>query len=165
MDLTKEQRQTVTQWVKEGAGLSEVQTRIKAEFGVSLTFLATRMLVAELGAQVKDKPEPKKPAPPATANGLPEEDDLDAMGDEVPPAGAPDGMIGGKVSVTSDRVVRAGAVASGDVTFSDGTRAKWLLDQMGRLALDGAKPGYHPSAQDIQEFQNQLRSLLQARGY
>ena len=164
MDLTIEQRQAVKQWVDEGTGLSHVQTRIKAEFGVSLTFLATRMLVQELGAQVKDKPEPKKPAPPPE-EAQDEADDLDGMDEEAPPAGASDGMIGGAVSVTLDRVVRAGAVASGDVTFSDGTRAKWLLDQMGRLALDGAKPGYRPPAQDLQEFQVQLRSQLQTRGY
>ena len=164
MDLTKEQRQAVKQWVDAGTGLSQVQTRIKAEFGVSLTFLATRMLVQEIGANVKDKPEPKKPAPPVD-DAEPRADDLDAMDEEAPAAPAPDGIIGGKVSVTSDRVVRAGAVASGEVTFSDGTRAKWLLDQMGRLALDGAKPGYRPPAQDLQEFQVQLRSLLQTRGY
>ena len=162
MELTNEQRQAVKRWVGEGASLSQVQTRIKAEFGVSLTFLATRMLVDELGAHVKDKPEPKKPAPPADA-AEPGDDDLDEVDEAA--AGAPDGMISGKVSVTADRVVRAGAVASGDVTFSDGTRAKWLLDQMGRLALDGAKPGYRPPAQDVQEFQLQLRSLLQTRGY
>ena len=164
MDLTNEQRQAVKRWVEEGIGLSQVQTRIKAEFGVSLTFLDTRMLVQDLGAHVKDKPEPKKPAPPVD-DGQAGEDDLDAMDEEAPSGSAPGGTIGAKVSVSLDRVVRAGAVASGDVTFSDGTRAKWLLDQMGRLALDGAKPGYRPPAQDIQEFQNQLRSLLQARGY
>ena len=64
MDLTIEQRQAVKRWVDEGVGLSQVQTRIKAEFGVSLTFLATRMLVQEIGANLKDKPEPKKPASP-----------------------------------------------------------------------------------------------------
>ena len=163
MDLTSEQRQAVKQWVDGGMGLSQLQTRIKADFGVSLTFLETRMLVQELGAQVKDKPEPKKPAPPPAAEAEdPGMDELDAE-DEVP--ANPDGLIGGKVSVSLDRVVRPGAVVSGDVTFSDGTRAKWLLDQMGRLALDGATPGYRPPSQDIQEFQNQLRSLLQTRGY
>ena len=164
MDLTNEQRQAVKQWITEGAGLSQVQTRIKAEFGVSLTFLETRMLVQEVGAQVKDKPVPKKPAPPVD-DAQPGEDELDAMDEEAPEPAAPDGQIRGKVSVTSDRVLRAGAVASGEVTFSDGTRAKWMLDQMGRLALDGVPPTYRPPAQDIQEFQVQLRSLLQARGY
>ena len=164
MDLTNEQRLAIKKWVDEGTGLSQVQTRIKAEFGVSLTFLATRMLVQDLGAQVKDKPEPKKPAPPVEDVEAGEEG-LDALEDAVPANAAPDGLIGGKVSVTLDRVVRAGAVVSGDVTFSDGTRVKWLLDQMGRLALDGAQAGYRPPAQDIQEFQTQLRSLLQTRGY
>jgi hypothetical protein len=169
MDLTTAQRQSIKQWVDEGATLSQVQTRIKSEFGISLTFLDTRMLVQDLGVQVKDKPSPKPPPPPvapkpprapATEDDLDEED---AEAAEVPPAG--DGLIGGKVTVTLDRVVRAGAVVSGEVTFSDGTQAKWLLDQMGRLALDGANPNYRPSAPDIQEFQMQLRSLLQTRGY
>lgn len=164
MALTIEQQQAVKQWIEQGVGLSQVQTRIKSEFGVSLTFLETRMLAQELGAQVKDKPEPKKPAPPPQAT-QPEEDDLDATADAAPADNAPDGLIGGKVSVSLDRVVRAGAVVSGEVTFSDGTRAKWLLDQMGRLALDGTKPNYRPPTQDIQEFQNQLRTLLQTRGY
>ena len=161
MDLTNEQRQAVKQWVDAGANLSQVQTRIKAEFGVSLTFLDTRMLVQDLGAQLKDKPEPKKPVPPPP----PPVDDAAGMDDEELPGGAPEGLPGGKVSVSLDRVVRAGAVASGDVTFSDGTHVKWLLDQMGRLALDGASPTYRPPAQDIQEFQLQLRAQLQTRGY
>lgn len=166
MGLTNEQRLAVKQWITEGAGLSQVQTRIKAEFGVSLTFLETRMLVQEIGAQVKDKPAPKKPvAQPPADDALPGDDEMDGMDDVAADAGASAGQIGGKVSVTSDRVVRAGAVASGEVTFSDGTRAKWLLDQMGRLALDGVKPTYRPPAQDIQEFQVQLHSLLQSRGY
>jgi hypothetical protein len=164
MELTTEQRKTVKQWVEEGATLSQIQTRIKTEFGVSLTFLATRMLVGDLGAQLKDKPEPKKPAPEADES-LPEDEEAGAMdAGDMEPAPAP-GEIAGKVAVTLDRVVRAGAMVSGDVTFSDGTKCKWLLDQMGRLGLDGAKPGYRPPSQDIQEFQIQLRQLLQARGY
>ncbi|MEI6211512.1 MAG: hypothetical protein WCR06_07785 [bacterium] len=164
MALSNEQRQAVKQWVEQGIGLSPVQTRIKSEFGVSMTFLETRMLVQELGAQVKDKPAPKKPAPPPQPEQL-EDDGLDAMPDEAPAPPAPDGLIAGKVTVSLDRVVRAGAVASGEVTFSEGTRAKWMLDQMGRLGLDGTPPNYRPPAQDIQEFQTQLRSLLQTRGY
>ena len=156
-----------------GAGLSEVQKRLKDEFGLSLTYMDVRFLVLDLGAQVKDKPEPRKPPAnlagkqQAAGDATPAEDAVpdDAAVDAAGAGAAADGLIGGKVSVTSDRVVRAGAVASGDVTFSDGTRAKWLLDQMGRLALDGAKPGYRPPAQDVQEFQLQLRSLLQTRGY
>jgi hypothetical protein len=163
MDLTTEQRQAIKQWVDEGANLSQIQTRIKADFGISLTFLDTRMLVQDLGAQVKDKPAPKPPAPPAPPKAPTADDDFAEEEAALPPAA--DGLIGGKVSVSLDRIVRAGAVVSGDVTFSDGTHAKWMLDQMGRLALDGANPTYRPAPQDIQEFQTQLRSLLQTRGY
>jgi hypothetical protein len=163
MDLTTAQRETIKQWVGAGANLSQVQTRIKADFGISLTFLETRMLVQDLGAQVKDKPAPKPPAPPTPPKAPAADDDF--ADDEATPPPAANGLIGGKVTVNLDRIVRAGAVVSGDVTFSDGTQAKWLLDQMGRLALDGANPNYRPSPQDIQEFQTQLRSLLQTRGY
>ena len=167
MELTNEQRMTVKQWVADGADLSAVQRRIKEEFGISMTFMDARLLVLELGAQLKDKPEPRKPVPPKPEA----EDDLDAeTPDEVGkagaiPKGASDGVIGGSVSVTLDRVVQAGAVASGQVTFSDGTRAKWIFDQMGRLGLDGVKPGYRPPQEDVREFQKQLQSLLQTRGY
>ena len=165
MALTIEQQKTVKKWVDEGAGLSQVQTRIKAEFGVSLTFLDTRMLVQELGANLKDKPEPKKTAPAPAPKAHPGEDDLDDLEEEEPGTAPADGLIGGKVTVSLDRIVRPGAVVSGDVTFSDGKTAKWLLDQTGRLALEGANPAYRPPTQDIQEFQTQLRALLQTRGY
>lgn len=167
MDLTNEQRQAVKQWVAEGASLFDVQKRLKAEFGLGLTYMDVRFLVLDLGATVKDKPEPRKPAPPpADEEASAEDEELPAdSGDAVGAFGQPAAPGASSVSVTMDRVVRAGAVASGSVTFSDGATAKWLLDQMGRLGLDGAKPGYRPPAQDVQEFQNQLRTLLQTRGY
>ena len=167
MDLTNEQRQAVRQWVTEGASLYDVQKRLKTEFGLGMTYMDVRFLVLDLGAKVKDKPEPRKVVPPpADEDALADDDELAARADGgVMPSGQPAGQAVGSVSVTMDRVVRAGAVASGSVTFSDGATAKWLLDQMGRLGLDGAKPGYRPPAQDVQDFQNQLRTLLQSRGY
>lgn len=166
MDLTSEQRAAVGQWVAGGANLSEVQRRIKEEFGVSMTYMDARLLVLELGANLKDKPEPRKPAPPPPAD-----DDLDEEGPVAedpglaPPPGGAAGAGAGGVSVTLDRVVRAGALASGGVTFSDGTQAKWIFDQTGRLGLDGVKPGFRPSPQDVRDFQQQLQTLLQSRGY
>jgi len=167
MDLTNEQRQQVRQWVAEGASLSEVQQRIKTEFAISMTYMDARFLVLDLGAQVKDKPEPRKPAAPVADATPPSDDEAldDATAEPANSGAAPDGLIGGKVSVTLDRIVRPGAMVSGSVTFSDGTHATWVLDQMGRLGLEGAKPGYRPPAADVQAFQTQLRELLQTKGY
>ena len=165
MDLTKEQRQAVQQWVAGGASLFEVQKRLKSDFGLGMTYMDVRFLVLDLGAQVKDKPEPRKVAPPPEEVPA-DEEALDAADDGAP--GAPDPLAGpgaGAVSVTLDRIVRPGAVVSGSVTFSDGVTAKWVLDQTGRLGLDGTKPNYRPPAQDIQDFQNQLRTQLQSRGF
>jgi len=165
MELTNDQRKAVQQWVADGASLFDVQKRLKTDFNISMTYMEARFLVLDLGVKVKDKPEPRKPAPPAPP--VADEEDLDTM----EAAGGGVGPLASKaagastVSVTMDRVVQAGAVASGQVTFSDGTHAKWFLDQQGRLGIDGATPGYRPTQQDISEFQNQLRSLLQARGY
>ena len=167
MDLTNEQRQAVRQWIADGAGLSAVQKRIKDEFGFGMTYMDVRCLVLDLGAKVKDKPEPRTPAPeasPAADEELP--DEAGEAEEPIPFGAAADKPKGGAaVAVTLDRVIHPGAVVSGEVRFSDGTRAKWFIDQAGRLGLDAAKPGYRPPAADLQEFQVQLRALLQTRGY
>jgi hypothetical protein len=71
----------------------------------------------------------------------------------------------GGVKIDLDRVVRPGAVASGSVTFSDGTAGKWALDQFGRLMLDTGKKGYQPPAEDVQAFQRELSAQLQRHGF
>ena len=48
MELTDTQREAVAGWFAAGASLDEIQKRIKAEFGVHLTYLDVRLLVAEL---------------------------------------------------------------------------------------------------------------------
>jgi hypothetical protein len=170
-DLTEAQRIAVRQWVEGGASLSEVQRRLKDEFGVSLTYMDVRLLTLDVGAQVKDKPEPKKtPAPPPVA-AVADDDAGDDLADDVPEGGAPAGAAqappagGGSVSVSVDRLIRPGSMVSGDVTFSDGKKARWLLDQTGRLGLDGVPAGYRPAAEDVREFQIQLQKLLASKGY
>ena len=170
MDLSEQQRQAVRSWLAEGASLSDVQKRLKSEFGVALTYMDVRLLILDIGATVQDKPEPK-PAEPAAApqEPAPEEDDPygdafdDGPGGGLPPGG--DGAAGGKVSLTLDRLVVPGAMVSGDVTFPDGVKARWMIDQMGRFGLDPDKPGYRPSDEDLQAFQLQLRAELQRHGY
>jgi hypothetical protein len=169
-DLTEAQRSAVRQWVEAGASLSDVQRRLKEEFGVSLTYMEVRLLTLDVGAQVKDKPEPKKtPAPPPAAAAADDAGDEladDALEDGAPAAAAPAPPAGGaSVSVSLDRLIRPGSMVSGDVTFSDGKKARWMLDQTGRLGLDGVPAGYRPAAEDVREFQVQLQKLLASKGY
>jgi hypothetical protein len=84
--------------------------------------------------------------------------DADLAEDATPAAG-------GGVSIEIDRLVRPGAMVSGTVSFSDGVSGKWALDQYGRLMLDTGKPGYQPSAPDVQAFQRELSAQLQRHGY
>jgi hypothetical protein len=180
MELTKEQKDALKAWAAEGVGLSDIQSRLRERFSLSLTYMDVRLLVVDLGLRIKEKARPvdvkadlkQAAARRAQPESEPEaEDDWPGEGDDlgdvaVPSAGrAPGGSAGaGSVSVEIDRVTRPGAVMSGTVKFSDGVSATWFLDQFGRLALQAAKPGYQPSAADVQAFQRQLSARLGARG-
>jgi hypothetical protein len=63
-----------------------------------------------------------------------------------------------------DKVTRAGALVSGNVTFSDGQKAGWYLDQMGRLGMAPTEKGYRPSPADVEEFQLALEKELARLG-
>ena len=188
--LTEEQKSQVAGWFAAGASLDEIQKRVKAEFGVHMTYLDVRLLVAELPQPVEPEPprapeapggEPAPgaqdgavdaPAPGAGGNGgapapaaqdgglppgTPKRYDLDAPdADEGKPI--PD------VVVEMDALTIPGTYASGDVTFSDGVKGKWYLDQQGRLGLGNAPEGYRPSQTDAAIFQSRLMELLRDRG-
>lgn len=173
MELTEQQRQKVKEWLAAGASLSDVQKNLKEEFGVALTYMDVRLMVLDIGAEVKDKPEPKPAepkAPPPPAAAMPPEDDPyadeafedDGMADDAFPQ---DSSGGANVSVSLDRIMRPGAMVSGDVTFSDGSTGKWLIDQYGRFGIDPDTPGYQPSPADMQAFQSKLRDELRRHGY
>jgi len=177
MELTDQQRQSVKGWLAAGASLSDVQKNLKNEFGIAVTYMDVRLMVLEIGAEVKDKPEPKSvepsvapppaphPAPSPEDDPYADEDAFDdgAAGDPPPADGGAGDAVG--VSVSLDRVMRPGAMVSGDVTFSDGGKGKWLIDQYGRFGLDPATPGYRPSQSDLQIFQMKLREELRRHGY
>lgn len=154
MNLSEEQRQRVTAWISAGARLSEVQTRLNQEFGLKLTYMETRFLVDDLKLTLKD-PDPPKVEKPA------EPEPKKAVEEKKPPAEA---ALPGGVSVTVDQIARPGAVVSGKVTFSDGQKAEWYLDQMGRLGVIPGQQGYKPSPADVQEFQIALQEQLQRLG-
>lgn len=180
MALTESQRNEVAKWFAAGSSLDEIQKRLKSEFDVHMTYLDLRLLVADLPQPVEE--EPPAESSPAAPEAIPEtaQDDLPSApsAEEVPPVppaegpkrydlDAPDadeGKPSPDVLVEMDALTIPGTFASGDVTFSDGTKAKWYLDQQGRLGLGNAPAGFRPSQTDAALFQMRLRELLQTRG-
>jgi hypothetical protein len=156
MNLTEEQRQRVTAWILQGAKLSEVQNRLQSEFGIKLTYIETRFLVDDL------KLTPKDPEPPKVVAPIPETKSAEEKKSPLKMESTP---APGGVSVSVDQIAKPGAAVSGKVTFSDGQKADWYLDQTGRLGVVPAQQGYKPSQADVQEFQTALQSELQRMGF
>lgn len=148
MELTSEQKERVSAWVKEGLTLSDIQKRMDTELGIKATYMDVRFLVIDLGVQVKDR---AVPVPAAT--------DLSKA------ASAKDSQPASGVKVDLDRVVKPGCIVSGTVTFSDGVSGSWMLDEVGRLGLQTSKKNYKPTANDMREFQEAIRSLLERQGF
>ncbi len=164
MQLTDEQKSAVTQWVKSGAGLSEVQKHLSADFDLKLTYMDVRFLLIDLGLDlIPPKEEHKAPAPKPPP--LPSQNTLDEDADDLPSLEPEPGLGTGNVSVEIDRLIRPGSIVSGSVVFSDGAKANWAIDQMGRLALMPAIKDYRPSPADIQAFQKTIQTQLQKMGY
>ena len=159
MNLDESQRNKVAAWIADGLKLSEIQNRIVSELGLRLTYMEVRLLVDDLKLTPKD-PEPPKPAPVPDAPAMmpaPVPSPLAPLADE------PTKPVGG-VSVAVDQLARAGTLVSGGVTFSDGQRADWYLDQAGRLGVSPVQQGYKPSAADVQQFQIALQDELAKLG-
>src|SRR5262249_3833198 len=119
------------------------------------TYMETRFLVDDLKLTPKD-PEP--PKVPETKSGS-------ATGTEKSPLKVDPTPAPGGVSVGVDQIARPGAIVSGKVTFSDGQKADWYLDQTGRLGVVPAQQGYKPSQSDVQEFQTALQNELAKMGF
>ena len=137
MILTDDQKAAISKWIEAGASLSEIQKRLKEEFQISITYLEARLLADDLKLALKEPERPAEPEKPA---------------------------LSGKVSVTMDQITRPGAMVSGRVTFSDGQKAEWYLDQTGRLGLNPSTPGYRPGQQDVMDFQVELEKLARSQG-
>ncbi len=150
MQLTEEQKQQVAQWVESGASLSDVQKRLKEEFGQVATYLETRMLLSDLELTVRD--------------GKTDRATRDRAGSLLE-GGAGGAETAGGVRVTLSEVTPPHALVSGKAVFSDGVTAEWFIDQMGRLGFQPSTPGYRPSPEDMESFQDKLQDLLQSRGF
>jgi hypothetical protein len=145
--------------------LAEIQKRLTDECGLRLTYMEVKFLVSDLAVLPQDK-EPAKPleltAKPAAASPTPS-----APQTATAPAApvAPPPASAGKVSVSVDQLARPGALVSGMVTFSDGKRAAWYLDETGRLGLVAPEQGYRPPPADVPEFQAALERELARAGF
>ncbi|MFN7562840.1 MAG: hypothetical protein ACK5TH_13740 [Prosthecobacter sp.] len=161
---TPEQRQQIAAWAAEGANLNQIQDRLRSTFGLTLTYMETRLLILELGVKIQEKPREKPPEEekqpeqaPTPAEGDVQDTEFEAPAASEAPAGS--------LSVTVDEIPLSGAVISGQATFSDGTTAMWFMDQMGRFGMRGPAPGYQPPQADIPAFQAELDRLLTLRGF
>lgn len=140
-DLTPEQVEQIKVWASEGDQLADLQRKINSEFELSpsITYLDTRFAVIDLGIELIQEEEP-------------EEEEKEAEVEELTPQGY--------VDATVDEIVRPGFLASGKVIFSDGMKAAWGLDQMGRLKVDADDPSYQITDEDTLAFQEILRDKL-----
>jgi hypothetical protein len=148
-DLSSEQVEMVKEWVAEGAQMADLQKRLKDDFGFNVTYMDTRFLSLDLALNFQvDEGESEGPNDIENPE-VQEEVDLEPLVQDRE-----------TVTVTLDQVARPGAMVSGTVTFSDGMKALWLIDEMGRPSIDPDQPGYQPSEADLVSFQAELKGLL-----
>jgi hypothetical protein len=145
--LTEEQKQSLHAWAEQGCSIADLQKRLKDEYELTITYMDARFAVLDLGitihAETEESGEPK-------------------VAEEVVIDRTPEPT--GKVDVSMDSITVPGALISGKVTFSDGEKAVWMIDQSGRPGLDPDTPGYRPSPEDIEAFQVQLSELVKNSG-
>lgn len=146
MNLNDTQKIAVREWIGTGLDLSKIQSKLSAEFGIRLTYMEVRFLVDDLGIVPQD-------AETAVSD---ESSDLNTP----LPGESPAKDFAAGVSITVDQITRAGALASGRVTFRDGKGASWSLNQLGQLGLSPDEPGYKPTQEDFMNFQLELQKKL-----
>ncbi len=166
MKLSDIQIQAIRQWLAQGASISDVQKRLADEFNVNMTYMDVRFLLDDIDAQLQDAPEPEKktsvdaepvaPAQETSQADVPET----SLPEQAPEPTAENASQAGGVQVSVSPIQRLGTIAGGEVVFSDGEKAEWFVDQMGRLSLSAKTQGYSPSQNDIMEFQTKLQAMF-----
>ena len=166
MDNT-ERKQIVAQLLKEGRKPSEIQDYLRKEKGDSITYMELRMLLSEMEAKLPE--EPSKPFTPLKASPLtsstppaPQQSKPRGKGQPAPPP-SQSAAAGprGKTSVAVDDMPQPGSMLSGRVRFGSGAKALWFMDETGRIGLDPELGTGKPDQQDMQEFQTELRRILE----
>jgi hypothetical protein len=142
-----ERKQIVRKLLADGLTLSQIQDRLRTDHHDSITYMALRLLLAEMpDARLPEKEQPKTP-PPAAA-----------------PTTAPTPEPAGKLSISVDHTPPPGAMLSGYARFSSGAKAHWFIDEMGRLGLEPELGSGKPTQKDMQEFSVELKRMLQQSG-
>ena len=164
MILSDTQKVIVAEWVQNGRSLADVQSSLREEFDISLTYMDVRFLVDDLDVKMpepKAEPESNQEAKEEAAQNTDPTDgeaiDPEIVGDNSSSAGG--------VSVDVDAIMRPGSLVSGTVRFSDGVSLGWQLSASGQLGLiPGEDPEYRPDPEDVQSFQTQLEEVLRKKG-
>lgn len=165
MEIGPEHRQVVAAWIEDGLSLAEVQRKLSEEFKISMTYMDVRFMVDDLELSLKD--------PDASGNEKRVAGgDLQHADSSGQPVGAEDSFAerdrlspSSSVRIEVDQLVKPGVMVSGSAIFSDGERAEWFVDQLGRLGFDPKTKGYRPSTEDLEAFQLQLQEALQKKGF
>jgi hypothetical protein len=166
--LTNEQVEAVKRWVGEGANLNGIQDRLKTEHDLGLTYLDIRLMMAELGLKIQEKPKEAPPKELPSASSAPQSAADETFAEEpaeFAPTEAGVGSAKVTVTVTVDAIAIPGMLASGKATFSDGKSAAWYLDELGRLGMKASEPGYKPPPGDVPVFQRELDLALKRAGF
>lgn len=171
VELTVEQKQKVSEWAEAGATLNDLQSRLKTEFGLTMTYMEARLLAMELEVRLKDKTVKAAPVAEAAAVSPVGTDEMVDEAFEGPdpesfPLAEDEEALPGVATfaMAKDELVVPGALVSGTATFSDGMQAKWFLDQEGRLSLKAGHAGYQPPQVDVPKFQQGLEKILVKMG-
>jgi len=160
MNLDESQRKQVIQWIEQGLKLSDIQSRLASDLGVTMTYMDVRFLVDDLKLTPKDTEAKSAPATLQASATAATPQSRTAQTATTPAA-----QKSPTLSVSVDQAARPGAVVSGKVTFTDGNSADWYFDQTGRLGLVPQQPGYRPPPADLQQFQAALDSELSKMGF
>ncbi|MDR1254978.1 MAG: hypothetical protein LBJ78_03060 [Puniceicoccales bacterium] len=142
MNFTDEQMTRIREWARQTPHLSDLQTQINATYNLHLTYMEVRFLLDDLGLELK-----KIESTPAANINVAQEGELIEEG-------------GNGFSLTVDPVTKPGTLINGQVVFSDGQKAAWHLDEMGRLGLKPQQLGYRPSQEDLVQFQEEVQKHL-----
>ncbi len=57
MDITDEQKNKITEWISQGEDLSSIQSLLRDELNLTLTYVETRFLLADLELEPGDETE------------------------------------------------------------------------------------------------------------
>lgn len=137
--------------IGKGVSLSEVQKLVNEKFDKSFTFMEIRIMASELEGIDWGASDPEeKSGEKEEKAGEQKENSASGAADEG----------SGMTTVEVSKLVRPGMMFSGTVKFGSGVSAEWYVDSRGRLGLDEVKGG-EPTEQDIREFQDELRRVLQ----